>query len=703
LTAGTRHRRTQTASLSVHKPFEIVVNSPQSETFPFSSSLSSLSPPTNSTPFSPTSVDYQLLRPHHALSANIRRSKEVQHSFERAPKIGLAVLLVGFVLFLGLQVVTGGTEAFDEERRIVELQKEAETNLLRRRIASSLFPNVTFWPSPSSSSSSSSSQVARNRPPTLGYLFPVRITEQESKAQQHLHQLSLLAISLNRTLILPNVGGSRLHSCQPLPFAFHYDLEEWARRFEGKLSIIAQEDWLQGVERNGQQYESRLIVMTEGKKVYAQQRKWNLAGTIGFDFDDFCLSQYQDLFDTTSNPPSTLYSPPHYQDFDNLQLAGFSNGLVSSLIRFSPPSSLSPSIPTYTNVIPYSAPSIPLDVLFIDYHLRYPLFPTFLPNSTDLTPPVLDLTGDTSTEINTTGTLDPELEGDEILEPLEVPIARFEPFPALQRLALVKSDNENDERRPHFLHFSPMPYSSIWNDVATSVAKHLSPYAATHWRMETVPSHLLYSCATSLATLLESLSSEVDPPHSIYLASDYSLDSVLSSDSSGLASALSDTFTDLTSSHRAAAARLVHLLRHDPSFFFPSFLRFSSSSKARQEPFPFHTLTSILSSAPSLLPSNLLKALSPLDHDLFALDSGLKGILDKLILTKAQHFVAGWGEKGPEMCSKLSSFTESVLSERKRLRGNTEDVREESRNPTAEAEETEEMDVDIVRWFKGPG
>jgi len=55
------------------------------------------------------------------------------------------------------------------------------------------------------------------------------------------------------------------------------------------------------------------------------------------------------------------------------------------------------------------------------------------------------------------------------------------------------------------------------------------------------------------------------------------------------------------------------------------------------------------------------------------------------------------------MCSKLSSFTESVLSERKRLRGKKENEEVEFNEGTTGAVETEALDADVVRWFKGSG
>ncbi|BGP16308.1 hypothetical protein JCM10213v2_004310 [Rhodosporidiobolus nylandii] len=46
--------------------------------------------------------------------------------------------------------------------------------------------------------------------------------EQETKAQAHLYNLGLLALALNRTLVLPNVRRSRFGTCYQKPFSLYY-------------------------------------------------------------------------------------------------------------------------------------------------------------------------------------------------------------------------------------------------------------------------------------------------------------------------------------------------------------------------------------------------------------------------------------------------------------------------------------------------
>ncbi|GAA5993929.1 hypothetical protein JCM5350_005478 [Sporobolomyces pararoseus] len=701
LNPGTRHRRTQTASISQHTNVEIIVtaSSPGEGSFP----LSQLPTPSRSNLSPPVSI-YDTAREDDVTA---KRTTKRAESWKTISVILLALLSVAELLHYG-------QKSYNEllrKERIPDLQEEERRNLVRREIASNLFPNTTFYPPTSSSSSSSISSPTSNV--HRSFVFPVRIAEQESKAQQHLHQLALLAISLNRTLVLPNVGGSRLHSCHLFPFAFHYDIDSWIKRYEGKLSVVQQEEWLKRVEGESTVYSVRSVRLKEGKKVVGSQLE-----QVGrqkeedhpFVLSDFCLDKASSFFEPAQPSVSTFYAPFRYREFDNVALGGFANGLVSSLSRLF----LSPSTDSLTPVafqtIPSFNSSIPIDVLFVDYNLRYHIFPTMLPNSTDLTPPPPSPLPPPIDVDDAIIDLDPVDLAEEMLSLSDYSVAHYDPFPFLRLLA---PSSPLESRQHPFLSFSPMPYSTLWTELSRRIAENLSPFAGVHWRMENVPSSHLSSCATSLARTLDSLSTEPKPPLTVYLASDYSFDSVLStSNHSAVAHSLSDTFNHLTSSHRAAASRLVHLLR--PSTSFLSWI-LPSTFHATRSPPSLKTLPTVLESTPSLLPLHLTRALESLDGDLFALDSGLKGVLDKLVLAEADYFVAGSPEKGKEMCGKGSSFTESVLDQRRSRKESSttaQNVSEGDEIPEEAEGETEkvigigepeiEMDSDIVRWFRRP-
>jgi hypothetical protein len=65
-------------------------------------------------------------------------------------------------------------------------------------------------------------ELCPESPSGCSFIFPGFIIEQESKAQMHLYELGLLALALNRTLVLPLVGGSRMNACEKRHFDFYY-------------------------------------------------------------------------------------------------------------------------------------------------------------------------------------------------------------------------------------------------------------------------------------------------------------------------------------------------------------------------------------------------------------------------------------------------------------------------------------------------
>ncbi|CAG8612002.1 5748_t:CDS:2 [Paraglomus brasilianum] len=62
--------------------------------------------------------------------------------------------------------------------------------------------------------------------PTCRFLFPVFVEEQESRTQQHIKRLLLMAQKTNRVLVLPNVEDARLGACKSFSFDFYYSMDE---------------------------------------------------------------------------------------------------------------------------------------------------------------------------------------------------------------------------------------------------------------------------------------------------------------------------------------------------------------------------------------------------------------------------------------------------------------------------------------------
>jgi hypothetical protein len=66
---------------------------------------------------------------------------------------------------------------------------------------------------------------------TCKFMFTYFVPEQETRANLHLRSLTYLARSLNRIMVLPNVGNSRINCCAPFSFEFYYDLEKMREMF----------------------------------------------------------------------------------------------------------------------------------------------------------------------------------------------------------------------------------------------------------------------------------------------------------------------------------------------------------------------------------------------------------------------------------------------------------------------------------------
>ena len=73
------------------------------------------------------------------------------------------------------------------------------------------------------------------------------ITHLESKAQMHLRHLSFTAGLVNRTIVLPNVAGSRIAACLPYDFEYYYDIE-WAKDNANHFNYITMQDFKKYLE-----------------------------------------------------------------------------------------------------------------------------------------------------------------------------------------------------------------------------------------------------------------------------------------------------------------------------------------------------------------------------------------------------------------------------------------------------------------------
>ncbi|CAG8774541.1 29344_t:CDS:2 [Gigaspora margarita] len=75
---------------------------------------------------------------------------------------------------------------------------------------------------------------------TCKFVFPYYHPEQETRANIHTRSYTQLARSLNRTIVLTNVGNSRVQACFPYPFDFYYDIKAFQKQYPD-IRFITQE------------------------------------------------------------------------------------------------------------------------------------------------------------------------------------------------------------------------------------------------------------------------------------------------------------------------------------------------------------------------------------------------------------------------------------------------------------------------------
>lgn len=201
-------------------------------------------------------------------------------------------------------------------------------------------------------------------PQPCRFLFPVRVAEQESKARIHLFQLAQLASRLNRTLVLPKVGKSKIGACFKWDFQTYYDLESLKSTLND-APVVDQEDfqaWLEALERPTLQLFSvgPPLVATKGERSVNGIHIYNAPPYDGWK-DDIpgCLYKSRWLDDIH----------PTFMTVSQSALSGGLNVLSDSMAEVLSDESLS-------NRSGYPAPTT--QTLLLDWNLRYPLFsPSF--------------------------------------------------------------------------------------------------------------------------------------------------------------------------------------------------------------------------------------------------------------------------------------------------------------------------------------
>ncbi|CAI2187159.1 16185_t:CDS:2 [Funneliformis geosporum] len=94
------------------------------------------------------------------------------------------------------------------------------------------------------------------------FLFLYKVMEQESKARKHFKQFVQIAQKLNRTLVLTNVGESRIGACFTYPFSYYYSTEFLQKNFPD-LRVITQQQFSEWTRLRKQKPSSHQIFFQE--------------------------------------------------------------------------------------------------------------------------------------------------------------------------------------------------------------------------------------------------------------------------------------------------------------------------------------------------------------------------------------------------------------------------------------------------------
>lgn len=440
------------------------------------------------------------------------------------------------------------------------------------------------------------------------FLLPVRVGEQESKARIHFTQLLILARQLNRTIVLPNVGKSRMSACSQWSFGAYYDTNEFARSGKSSDSGLAIDlkgfaKWVDerlappssfvvSMESIPQGHHDVLGTQTKSEDVPFIVERAEVDPKL-----TSCLESK--LARLRSSLPDTALSISF--DSGSLKMESDASShlvqLLSSSLDMDAESDLDlmtgpgyEYTPQYTNSS--YLPLADIDVLVLDYDLRHPLFATSV--------------------------------------------------------------------QPNFnLHYAPALY-----DLADRLSENIGPFLGVHWRMENVPIQNLAWCAASLiSTLRAFLQDDVTGKNvrHVWLATDHprplstftSMDGVrfpveddddqtLNGIGSGMdGNALqnygplrkSSTFKALSSEHDDAIGTLVAAFR--PGGDLDGWKLSELSEQLGRYPY--------------------VEGRFDMNEALLG-DSGVFGILDKLVIVQARVFVSGSTDCSKTRCVQHTSL-----------------------------------------------
>lgn len=176
-------------------------------------------------------------------------------------------------------------------------------------------------------------ELCPNQSGGCAFLVPAWLGEQETKAQMHLYQLGLLAVSLNRTLVLPKVHKSRFGSCYASPFGFYYAADSLAAL---GIPSVTHEQFVNWTIVRDPFPTAQVVSISSAIKTYP-------IGSIEIDSASdptlvpgkesrhLCLQSPRTRLDFSGYSPLSIYAPSGWQRTEAGRL-GFGDSIISTLM-----------------------------------------------------------------------------------------------------------------------------------------------------------------------------------------------------------------------------------------------------------------------------------------------------------------------------------------------------------------------------------
>jgi hypothetical protein len=205
-------------------------------------------------------------------------------------------------------------------------------------------------------------------------LLPGWIAEQEPRSQSHLHQLGLLALSLNRILVLPNIWKSRFGTCYQNSFDAYFEPDALGQLGIPTVPFKSFQDWV----ANRQTPAESQIIVIEQRAASTPQDVLSFETMSDSDGGkhSHCLRDKTPRLH--SNSFSTLYirsrQPKWYIDRDLSE--NFGDTVVNAL------QSTSVNLQGFRQIVEVNRTVPPPDVYVIDYEPHHPIFFPIFPSPT---------------------------------------------------------------------------------------------------------------------------------------------------------------------------------------------------------------------------------------------------------------------------------------------------------------------------------